>query len=382
MTKLLKKGLEIELFGGTKAGEVLPLSEILNKNFSEISQEPDQRNFEYITKVVTEYDELFSEIIIPRMKYRNFLKKNGDLILIPGSTIPLNIEKKIYRSNPSDPYHEYIEKSYQTKIITTSLHINIGIENSENLFKLLCALRLDMPLILALSASSCFYDGKLTDYNSYRWHSFPKTPSFVPFFIDHKTFIEWTNEQLQNKSMQNIRHLLTSIRPNGTNRPYDLNRIEIRISDFVSDVRRCVSIVAFIECLAQNYLLNNNWPKVLDKNKSSLDKLVHLLDLQEEITAKDGLNAIIWDWRNDTEEKAYKIIESLYKDLTITANKLNMDNNIKPLTEITTEGNEATNFIKMYNKNKSIEKTIQYFIQEYEANDLKSYNLIKNKINI
>ena len=382
MAKLLKKGLEIELFGGTKDGDVLPLSRTLNENFPEISQEPDQRNFEYITNAVTEYDELFSEIIKPRIKYRDFLKKNGDLTLIPGSTIPLSIEKKFYRSKPDDSYHEYIEKNYQTRIITTSLHINIGIEDYENLFRLICALRLDMPLILALSASSCFHDGQLTNCNSYRWYTFPKTPAFVPFFTDHKTYIEWTNAQLKNKSMQNVRHLWSSIRPNGTDRPYDLNRIEIRISDLVTDVRKCIGIVAFIECLAQNYLLNNQWPKILSKDKTSLDTLVNHLEKQEEITAKDGLNAKIWDWRNDTEEKAFKIIESLYKDLTITANKLNIGNNIKPITEILTEGNEAMNFIKMYNKNNSIKKTVQYFIQEYEASDLKSYNLIKNKINI
>ncbi len=378
MTKLLKKGLEIELYAGDNLGNILPLSEKLIERFPDFAQEPDQRNFEYITIPKKEYDELLKEIIEPRMLAREYLKSIGDLTLIPGSTIPLPFDKCFYRSKPEDLYHDLIEKTYKTNVITTSLHINFGIDDKESLFKLLSALRLDMPLFLALSASSCFHDGNLTGYHSYRWHSFPKTPDFVPLFNNHNEFIDWTNKQLASKKMFNIRHLWTSIRPNGPNRPYDLNRIEIRICDLVTDIRKVLGVVGFIECIIQKYLQENNWPKILEQKDSK--EVVKTIEEQEELTAKSGLNAKIWNWRNDTKDEAYKIIESLYKDLNNIAKELNISNHLEAVTDILKDGNEAMQFLEMYKRNKSISQTIKHFTYEFNVLDLKSYNMIKKAL--
>jgi len=376
--KLLKKGLEIELYGGTKSGEVLPLSSKIIEHFPNYSQEPDQRNFEYCTNPTSSYKELYAEIIEPRIKVRDYLQSlDKNLTLIPGSTIPLSFKKEPCYSKPGEPYHKYILETYKTNVITTSIHINIGIDNYEDLFKLLCALRLDMPLFLALSASSCFHDGKLTDYHSYRWHNFPKTPDFVPFFKNHNEYINWTKEALKLKTMQNVRHLWTSVRPNGPNRPYELNRIEIRICDLISNTKNLIAIVALLECLIQKYLINGNWPSIINKNQLELNELVRICAEQEELAAKESLNAKLWDWRNDTKREAYKIIESLYEDLTDTAKNLDISEQLKPITSILSEGNEVRHFLEVYKKTKSVEQTIQQLIDEFTIMDLQIYNTTK-----
>ena len=372
--KLLKKGVEIELYAGTESGEVLPLSTKLKEKFPDFSQEPDQRNFEYITKPNSNYHELFKEIIETRINTRNYLKSLGNLTLIPGSTIALPFSKEFYFSKPGDPYSELILNTYKTKVITTSIHMNIGIDNYNDLFKCLCILRLYTPLFLALSASSCFCDGKVTGFNSYRWHNFPKTPSVVPFFTNHDEYVQWTNKQLEIKSMFNVRHLWTSVRPNGLDRPFDLNRIEIRICDFMMDTRKVLSILALIECIVQDYLVNKNWPKIL---QTDLNKLVNTIEKQEELTAKDGLNAKIWNWKSDCEEKAHSIIESLYKEFKNIAKDMNILEYLNPLLEILKDENEAEQFMKMYNKTRSIEKTMQHFIEQFTIIDLKSADMMK-----
>lgn len=372
--KLLQKGVEIELYAGTKSGEVLPLSTNLKEKFSEFSQEPDQRSFEYITNPNRSYYELHKEIIEPRIKVRNYLKSLNDLTLIPGSTIALPFSKEFYFSKPGDPYSELILNTYKTDVITTSVHINIGIDDYDDLFKGLSILRLYSPLFLALSASSCFHDGKVTGYKSFRWHSFPKTPKFVPFFTNHNDFIQWSHKQIETKTMFNERHLWTGVRPNGPKRPESLNRIEVRICDFVADIRKLLSIVAIIECILQEYLLNKNLPKLLG---TDLNKLVDIMAKQEEIAAKDGLKANLWNWKTDSEDKAYNIIESLYKEAHNTARDINILEYLNPILEILKDGNEATQFMEMYNRTGSIEKTMQHFVNQFTIMDLKSADMLK-----
>ena len=376
---LLKKGLEFELYAGTESGKVLPLSTKLKEKFTDFSQEPDERNFEYITQPLSSYKEVFKEITQTKYKIRNFLKELGNnLTLIPGSTIALPFDKTFCRTKLQDPYHEYIANNYKTNVITTSLHINIGIDNYEKLFKLLCALRLDTALFLALSASSCFYDGKVTGFHSYRWHTFPKTPSFIQFFTNHDEYVKWMNLQLSTKSMLNVRHLWTSIRPNGPNRPNDLNRLEIRICDLVSDTTKSLAIVSFIETIIQKYLMEDNWPKILNQKQSDLNNLVKIIEEQEELVAKDSLQAKIWDWRNDTTNEASVIIESLYKDLKLVANKLDILKYLNPIVNILEDGNEAMQYLKIYKDTNSIQKTMQHFINQFTNTDLHSYETVNN----
>ena len=111
----------------------------------------------------------------------------------------------------------------------------IGTISPDTLINAYNLVRVEAPLFLALSASSPFLGGKVTGFHSTRWHMFPQTPQKVPFFTNHAHFITWTEKQLALQNMQNVRHFWTSVRPNGCDRPYRLNRLELRICDLIID---------------------------------------------------------------------------------------------------------------------------------------------------
>jgi predicted glutamate--cysteine ligase len=69
----------------------------------------------------------------------------------------------------------------------------------------------------------------------------------VPIFANHSHYVRWMEEQLATGSMHNVRHLWTSVRPNGDDRPHDLNRIELRICDLIADPLELLAVTAFAE---------------------------------------------------------------------------------------------------------------------------------------
>ena len=131
--------------------------------------------------------------------------------------------------------------------MTASIHINLGITDLNWLFAAVRLVRCEAALLLALSASSPFLDGQSTNHHSQRWHQFPLTPAAVPLFRDHQHYIEWVEEQLATGAMRNERHLWTSVRPNGPRRPYDLNRLELRICDLVTNPDHLLAITCLLE---------------------------------------------------------------------------------------------------------------------------------------
>jgi len=200
----LYKGFEVELFTGSFDSHI-GISSDIEKKFSDFVKEPDNRNVEYITTPEKDYKFLYEKLIIPRKKLRKWLNTKN-LTIIPSSTLCFKHDKKFQRSDIDNVYHQFIQDNYGISIATSSVHINIGIDDLEKLFTAIRLIRSEAALYLSLSASSPFLNNKITNNHSQRWIQFPKTPSRVPFFVDHNSYIDWIEENISNKNMQNIRH--------------------------------------------------------------------------------------------------------------------------------------------------------------------------------
>ncbi len=348
---LLSKGLEIEMYTGTPQGNIVGLSDQIVASLDGFVREPDSRNVEYTTAPLYSYDRLLCAIVRPRQKLRAYLERLGDYTLIPGSTLSLGGSDRFYRSDPNNPYHDYIEHTYNTKVVTASIHINVGISDPELLMQACRLIRVEAPLYLALSASSPFLEGQPTGYHSTRWAIFPKTPVNVPLFESHAHFIRWTQEQLQAGTMQNVRHLWASVRPNGNNRPYDLNRLELRICDLIVDPIALLSVIALLEARLIQLLED----PTLDPLESSTfpsssrgEDLVALTDANEAAAAQFSLDAELRHWQDGRKILVRDWIEQLYAETWPIAKKRGFSCFLSPLKKILREGNTAQQWLKLY----------------------------------
>ncbi|MEM9087286.1 MAG: glutamate--cysteine ligase [Cyanobacteria bacterium P01_F01_bin.53] len=345
---LLSKGFEVEMYTGTPAGEVVGFSDKIVVALEGFVREPDKRNVEYTTAPFCRYEHLLCELLKPRVKLRNYLKTLGDYTIVPGSTLPLGGADAFHRSDPKNPYHEYIENTYGTDVVTASIHINVGMADPEQLIRACRLIRLEAPLYLALSASSPFFDGNVTGFHSTRWHLFPQTPTHVPLFESHLHHIRWVEEQLAVGTMQSVRHLWSSVRPNGDRRPYNLNRLELRICDLVTDPLHLLAITALLEARMQQLLeqpaLDPLESSQLSAHTRSEDLLVIALD-NESAVAKNSLDAELRHWRTGQPIIARDWIHQIYADVHPIAHRSGIACFLTPLKQILREGNQAQQWI-------------------------------------
>ena len=359
---LLSKGFEVEMYTGTPQGEVVGLSDKIVQALDGFVREPDSRNVEYTTAPFCGYDRLLCALLKPRQALRDYLKQLGGYTIVPGSTIPLGGSDRFYRSDPNNPYHAYIEQTYGTKVVTASIHINIGIEDLEVLIQACRLVRVEASLYLALSASSPFIDGKVTGSHSTRWQMFPKTPKNVPLFDSHSHFIRWTEEQLAAKTMLNVRHLWSAVRPNGDRRPYDLNRLELRICDLVIDPLALLAITAFLEARIMQMMVN---PTIdpLGQSKLSPEELVTLADENEVAAARNSLDAELRHWQDGRKITARDWINEIYDEVYPIAKKQGFACFLSPLKKILRQGNTSQQWLELLNQGMSPQEIIQQDIQ-------------------
>lgn len=358
----LSKGFEIEIYTGTPQGEVVGLSDKIVASLDGFVREPDSRNVEYTTAPLCSYDRLLCALVRPRQKLRDYLKTLGDYTLIPGSTLSLEPSETFHRSDPHNPYHDYIEQTYGTKVVTASVHINIGISDPELLMRAIRLVRLEAPLYLALSASSPFLKGQPTGYHSTRWGLFPKTPTHVPLFENHAHFIRWTHEQLKLGTMQNVRHLWTSVRPNGDRRPYNLNRLELRICDLVADPIALLAITALIEARIWQ-LIEDPRLDPLELSTLPAEELVAITDDNEAAAARLSLDATLRHWQDGREILARDWIEDLWQEVLPTAKRHGFSCFLSPVKKLLREGNTAQKWLRLYSEYPDSRSIIMQAIQ-------------------
>jgi predicted glutamate--cysteine ligase len=230
--------------------------------------------------------------------------------------------------------------------------------------------RVEAPLYLALTASSPFLDDAATGYHSTRWQVFPKTPAQVPLFESHAHHIHWMEDQLAAGTMQNVRHLWSSVRPNGDRRPYNLNRLELRICDLISDPVALLAVTALLEARLMQMIANPD----LDPLKSSdlpaatrnLD-LTALTDANEAAVAKHSLDAQLRHWQDGRTLTAKEWIQELYQEVWPMAKANGISCFLSPLKKILREGNEAQRWLQQHEAGQSVRQIMTQAIDEVKT---------------
>jgi predicted glutamate--cysteine ligase len=360
MSELWTKGLEEEVYGGLPDGTIVGLSNRVVADMPEFHVEPDCRHIEFTTPPISSYGDLGCCIISKRRKLRDWLANAGGYTLLPGATLSLGDSSIFERSNPDAAYHDWIERTYHTDVVTTSAHLNLGMSDPDKILRAWRVMRLEAWQFLALTACSPWLDGKTTGSHSHRWRVFPKTPKEVPFFRRHADFSAWMRRMIDEGIMHNPRHLWLSIRPNGRQTPDAFERLELRICDRIDDPDMLLAITAFYECLVRMIV-----DEGIDVDASPMaagdgleTDLQALADENEERVAKASLSASVIDWRTGKERPARELIEETLAAVAATAASLGLCPWISPLSRILDSGSPAMRWLAEVEAGKSIRDVI------------------------
>ena len=141
----------------------------IDKKFSDkIKYELFESMIEINTNVCNSVEEVSKDIKQTLLHLKEVLK-NYNTIINCSSLHPFAKGKDQVISN--DSRYKRIMNELQiigTRFITQGLHVHIGVDNCENVIKINNAMRMYLPLLLAISTSSPFYEGKDTGLYSYR----------------------------------------------------------------------------------------------------------------------------------------------------------------------------------------------------------------------
>ncbi|MDB5096445.1 MAG: glutamate--cysteine ligase [Cyanobacteria bacterium RYN_339] len=354
----LKKGIEVEVFTGTREGAPMDMSPKIVAALPDFVFESDARHVEYMTAPQTDYDVLVREIVEPRMRLRSFLETQGDLTIFPGSTVAMPFDQKFHPSLPNNTYYQWVGDTFGTDILTSSVHISMGLDDADDIVRVTNWLRMDIPLLLALTAASPYRNGEFTGYHSSRWMQFPQEPVGLEFWDDHAHFVRFIEEAMDAGKMKSIRHMWSAVRPNGEDRPYNLNRIETRICDLVYDPELLMAVTALLEARIIQLQMKSGKPEA---------RLMAVARENERRVAKDSLNAYVHHYGREVPVRV--ALARLMGEVEGIMRMLGTYHHLAVLDRVMANGNEAMRLIQRVNKLGDLQAAVMEQIDEAEAID-------------
>ena len=145
-------------------------------------------------------------------------------------------------------YAELIKRTqwWGRQMLIWGVHVHVGISSAHKVMAINTSLLNHYPHLLALSASSPFWDGEDTGYASNRAMMFQQLPTAgLPFHF--QTWREWegfVSDQKKTGIIDHMNEIRWDIRPS----PH-MGTVEVRIFDGVSNIRELSALVALTHCL-------------------------------------------------------------------------------------------------------------------------------------
>jgi carboxylate-amine ligase len=238
------------------------LDTISNSHFSkQIKPEVTQGMIEINSSVHSTPQNLHDELY----NITCYLEKQAqklDVDICGGGTHPF----QLWRVNKIFPSERFKNLSwhyrYLSKRITVfALHMHIAVKDGNDALYLTHILSRYLPHFIALSASSPFYQGIDTGFNSSRVNVVDAFPSsgHIPFEKTWEEFSAFYFKMKKLKLIHTMKDFYWDIRPKPT-----FGTVEIRVCDTPLTIARAVSIVAYAQTLARYLLKEKPFPIVED----------------------------------------------------------------------------------------------------------------------
>ena len=238
------------------------------------------------------------------------------------------------------------------RFISQGLHIHIGINNPEDAIKVNNALRIYLPLLLALTTSSPFFEGEDTGLHSYRTKLFEALPlAGMPDYLINWNHFENLTEQLEEAGIINsVKDLWWDVRPHP-----GFGTVEVRVCDIPINFKEIIAIVALIQSLVVTLIKKEPIP----------DTHIQILQSNKWQAARYGLEGVFVDPKNFKKIDIKKAIENLFLLVEPTMNSLGSKKYLAALEKILNNNTGSTKQRNLYNKSKNFQYVINNLKEEF-----------------
>lgn len=235
------------------------------------------------------------------------------------------------------------------------LHVHIGMKNGDHAIKMTNALSHYLPLILAVSSSSPYWQGTDTGLSSSRITVFEALPTggHPCQFSCWQDFEDLVHKLFITKSITSLKDLWWDIRPNT-----EFGTVEIRIADCSPTIKEVSAIVALCHSLAE--LIDSE----LSQGKNFSPPPEWILRENKWRASRHGIKADIVMNTEGTCLSLQELWKNLRTDLQTICEKYQYQNHFEMIDQIFMYGTSSDRQRKSFEKSDDLKNVVDDLIKE------------------
>ncbi len=242
---------------------------------------------------------------------------------------------------PNDRYQGLINLLQDTarQLVTFGLHFHIGVDSGDKAVMLCDRMLRHLPILLALSCNSPFWEGRVTGVASWRSRVMDGLPTagLPPLMRNWSEYVWLVNHLVETGYIDSIRELWWDIRPHHT-----FGTIEIRICDVPGNLEDAIALAALSQCLVRYLSVQ------IDQGAYQHDCHPFMIRENKWQAARYGLDAKLVDSGMYGLEPAREVVREMVETLRPVAEELECADYLERVLAMANEPNWSQRQVQLY----------------------------------
>ena len=327
------------------------LEKDLEDGVEDVRAEFLQSQMEAVTRICTTVQELRTEVWRIRREAGKLARSLG-LGLAAAGTHPFSrwTEQQVTHGAR---YAELAEELQEVgrRLVTFGMHVHVGIADPDLRIKIMNRIRPYLPLLLALSTSSPFFNGRFTGLQSYRASVFASLPrtGIPPYFGSWDEYRTTVDHLLETGLLSDPSFIWWDARPSAL-----FPTLEVRIHDMPSRVEETICLAAWVQALAVK----------LAREPEPAQVRRFITDINKWEAARHGLDAQLLISPKEPRQRLNDWVEDLLDWLADVADELGSEEALAYTRTILQEGTSATRQLRVWREKNDLKTVVAQLAQE------------------
>lgn len=229
-------------------------------------------------------------------------------------------------------------------------HVHVGVPHEEAVIEAHNRLSEQVPLLLALSANSPYWQGMDTGYDSTRvkiFETFPRS-GLPPAFPDYEAFERYVDVMVASGAMDDYTFCWWDVRPHSK-----IGTIELRVLDSQTSLKSAMSLTALTQCLVAKFLSENT--------RGPYDRELAIENKWR--ASRHGLEAAFYDAEKGVSVPARELARTLVDEMRPVSQDLGCENELEGILEIVENGTGSQHQRNVYENSGDFLDVVAYLIE-------------------
>jgi carboxylate-amine ligase len=233
------------------------------------------------------------------------------------------------------------------------MHVHVGLDDPDKAIHVANGMRVHLPVLLALSANSPFWQGRHTGLMSARtpiFRAFPRV-GVPPAYADWDDYAKRIGFMVESGVMEDYTYLWYDVRPHPK-----LGTVEIRVCDSQTRVEHTMGLAALIQAMVRE--LSEHF----EAGSPLADYPWEMLDENKWLAARHGLEGELIDLPTRERIPTRELTRRLLDRLVDHARDLGADGHFDAVEDILARGNGAHRQRVVYEANRDLREVMREIV--------------------